>query len=237
MSSNPTTGDPSSGQHPFQEQKGADRTAEGPTNPAENQAVQETKQDAESAQQADTNDSDNRQQQGFSAGDKDVASRMVGEAKHPKTEEERQEMAAKGQLPKIPGDHSGEPMRMHSGPRDGDGAVTDPNAGEKGRAASVGQEGGGEHGKEKGTGEKYVRSTGTAADGGDFDATKPGAGREANRLLEEKGVHKTKSSERKGGDHPGEVNQPSASSEPSKVEKLKEKLHIGTGKLGNEQSV
>lgn len=33
----------------------------------------------------------------------------------------------------------------------------------------------------EGTGEKYVKSTGLAADGGDFDATKPGAGREADR--------------------------------------------------------
>lgn len=33
----------------------------------------------------------------------------------------------------------------------------------------------------KGTGQEYVRTTGFAADGGDFDATKPGAGREADR--------------------------------------------------------
>jgi hypothetical protein len=32
-----------------------------------------------------------------------------------------------------------------------------------------------------GTGEKYIKSTGFAADGGDFDATRPGAGREADR--------------------------------------------------------
>lgn len=38
------------------------------------------------------------------------------------------------------------------------------------------------------TGEQYVKSSGLAADGGDFDATKPGAGREADRLLEEKGM-------------------------------------------------
>jgi len=31
----------------------------------------------------------------------------------------------------------------------------------------------------EGTGERYVRSTGLAADGGDFDATHVGAGREA----------------------------------------------------------
>ena len=37
----------------------------------------------------------------------------------------------------------------------------------------------GHEGHGEGTGEKYVRSTGLAADGGDFDATRPGAGREA----------------------------------------------------------
>ena len=35
--------------------------------------------------------------------------------------------------------------------------------------------------KEKGTGEIWVKSTGVAAEGGDFDAKKPGAGKEADR--------------------------------------------------------
>lgn len=35
--------------------------------------------------------------------------------------------------------------------------------------------------KAEGTGEKWVKTSGLAADGGDFDATKPGAGREADR--------------------------------------------------------
>ncbi len=35
--------------------------------------------------------------------------------------------------------------------------------------------------KGEGTGEQYVKSNGLNADGGDFDATKPGAGREADR--------------------------------------------------------
>jgi hypothetical protein len=34
---------------------------------------------------------------------------------------------------------------------------------------------------DNGTGENYIKSKGTKADGGDFDAAKPGAGREANR--------------------------------------------------------
>lgn len=38
-----------------------------------------------------------------------------------------------------------------------------------------------EKSKSEGTGEQYVKTTGLAADGGDFDATKPGAGREADR--------------------------------------------------------
>jgi len=33
----------------------------------------------------------------------------------------------------------------------------------------------------EGTGEKYVKSSGMGADGGDFDAAKPGAAREADR--------------------------------------------------------
>jgi len=68
-----------------------------------------------------------------------------------------------------PDDHSGEPMKMH-----------DPTQ-QSERQGSVGQEGGGEHGKEKGTGEVWEKTTGLAAEGGDFDATRPGAGKEANR--------------------------------------------------------
>jgi hypothetical protein len=34
----------------------------------------------------------------------------------------------------------------------------------------------------QGTGEQYVKSTGLTADGGDFDATNPGAGKEADRM-------------------------------------------------------
>jgi hypothetical protein len=33
----------------------------------------------------------------------------------------------------------------------------------------------------EGTGEQYVKSSGMVADGGDFDASNPGAGREADR--------------------------------------------------------
>ena len=42
---------------------------------------------------------------------------------------------------------------------------------------------------EKGSGTKVVKSSGLAADGGDFDATKPGAGREADRMLYSLFIH------------------------------------------------
>lgn len=48
--------------------------------------------------------------------------------------------------------------------------------------AATGAAEGGEE-ESKGTGEQYVKSSGLAADGGDFDATKPGAGREADRTF------------------------------------------------------
>ena len=41
----------------------------------------------------------------------------------------------------------------------------------------------------EGTGEKWVKSTGVVAEGGNFDAAAPGAGREADRLLDEHGIH------------------------------------------------
>ncbi|KAH7001818.1 hypothetical protein EDB80DRAFT_62725 [Ilyonectria destructans] len=66
----------------------------------------------------------------------------------------------------------------------------------------------------KGTGQEYVRTTGFAADGGDFDATKPGAGREADRLLEEKGIHHGED----GFGHDGK-------DKPSLGERIKAKLH------------
>ncbi|KAH6890318.1 hypothetical protein B0T10DRAFT_315880 [Thelonectria olida] len=70
----------------------------------------------------------------------------------------------------------------------------------------------------QGTGQEYVRSSGFAADGGDFDATKPGAGREADRLWEEKGNHPDEQ-----GSHGGHGSK----DKPSLGHRLKEKLHLG----------
>ncbi|KAI0603490.1 hypothetical protein F4775DRAFT_35242 [Biscogniauxia sp. FL1348] len=79
----------------------------------------------------------------------------------------------------------------------------------------------------EGTGEQYVKSTGLNADGGDFDATKPGAGREAERLLEEKGVHPG-GSDAKGTSDESVGSKASGDSPKDKKslgKKIKDKLH------------
>ncbi|RYP10748.1 hypothetical protein DL765_008016 [Monosporascus sp. GIB2] len=75
--------------------------------------------------------------------------------------------------------------------------------------------------KREGSGEHYVRSSGLQADGGDFDVTKPGAGREADRLMEEKGIHNPNSDSPKKG-----VSTESKSGEKKGLgQKIKDKLH------------
>jgi len=100
---------------------------------------------------------------------------------------------------------------------------------EKAKAGDV-SAGGEDDGPQKeshgtGTGEQYVMTSGMKADGGDFDASKPGAGREADRLLEQKGV--------KHGPPANATPKPAAersstpdskSSKPSQKEKIKEKI-------------
>lgn len=126
---------------------------------------------------------------------------------------------------KDPNDHSGEPMHMHTGGPGEGGEV--PRTQEERRDSNLGQPGGQEHGKEEqGTGEEWVKTTGIAADGGDFDVTKPGAGREANRLMEEKGIHRSE---------PGKPAPPPdiSNTHKDKVplgQKIKDKLHIGSHK-------
>jgi len=138
--------------------------------------------------------------------------------KVPHTDEEREKAMETGDFPRDPNDHSGEPLKMH-----------DDTQVPKDRRDSVAQEGGGPHGKTLGTGEKYVKSSGLQVDGGDFDATKPGAGIEATRLLEEKGIHKDVGAAGPAADDKSSgksTDSPSPSEKRSKMAKLKEKLHI-----------
>jgi len=179
-------GDPSSAQTPAQKQQGADRPGDAP-GPKDSEAIKDKKESAEESQ--------------------------AGKPKVPHTDEEREEAMQKGEFPRDPGDHSGEPLKMHDGSE------------KKDRSASVSQEGGNPHGKTLGTGQQYIKSSGLQAEGGDFDATNPGAGAEASRLLEERGIKKDESEG--GGASPSPSDTPG---KQSKMAKLKEKLKIGTGK-------
>ncbi|RTE68763.1 hypothetical protein BHE90_016861, partial [Fusarium euwallaceae] len=76
--------------------------------------------------------------------------------------------------------------------------------------------------------DEYVHATGFHADGGDFDATKPGAGREADRLLEEKGVHlgeESSSGSHSHGSHEKHSHDDKHKDKPSLGERIKAKLH------------
>ncbi|CAK7274706.1 hypothetical protein SEPCBS119000_006309 [Sporothrix epigloea] len=71
-----------------------------------------------------------------------------------------------------------------------------------------------------GTGEKYIRSSGLQADGGDFDAAREGAGREADRILELKGIsHGVKEQPTTSAVDDAPVSD-SGSASPSKKEKV-----------------
>ncbi|KAL9121029.1 MAG: hypothetical protein Q9187_002415 [Circinaria calcarea] len=138
-----------------------------------------------------------------------------------------------GQAPKAQHQGAERPTEEPAGD-ESDAIVGAKAAAEK--AQSSGAPGGGLHpgqepesgpgapSKGEGTGEKYVKTTGMAADGGDFDAAKPGAGREADRLLEEKGVHREASGVSNSS---ASVDTSDTSSKPSMGQKIKEKLHIG----------
>jgi len=202
-----TTNPAESGAVPHQKQQGADRPTEVPSH-AHKEAITDKKDAAEHTQ---------------SEGHQKITS-----------DEQRNKLAEKGELPHDPNDHSGEPMKMHTG---GDPEV--PVEGETlkektERSASVGQEGGGEHGKEKGTGEEWVNTSGIAAEGGDFDATKPGAGREATRLMEEKGIKTEGATLDPNASKPDTASATSDEKvKVSKMAKLKDKLHIGGSKTSS----
>ncbi|KAK2754542.1 hypothetical protein FQN54_006943 [Arachnomyces sp. PD_36] len=81
--------------------------------------------------------------------------------------------------------------------------------------------------EEQPTGEKYVKSSGFAAEGGDFDATKPGAGREADRLLgHHEGTH-TGGGESHANHANGDAGGHNGQGKPKMMSKVKDKLHLG----------
>jgi len=81
----------------------------------------------------------------------------------------------------------------------------------------------GSHGS--GTGEEYVNSSGMKVDGGDFDTSKPGAAREADRLPEDRTVHYTAES---STIEDGNTEDPleDKAHKPSLKARVKAKLHL-----------
>jgi hypothetical protein len=81
--------------------------------------------------------------------------------------------------------------------------------------------------------DEYITASGFAADGGDFDASKPGAGREADRLMEQKGVHlgeggssePTSHTESHSSDKHHGSSHEDKKDKPSLGERIKAKLH------------
>ncbi|KAL6894941.1 hypothetical protein GGI43DRAFT_386085 [Trichoderma evansii] len=88
--------------------------------------------------------------------------------------------------------------------------------------------------KKEATEEEYVKSSGLAADGGNFDASKPGAGLEADRLLEQKGIkiddadpkHKDQDQSSSNNSSSGRKSSDSSRKDKPKLkERIKNKLH------------
>ncbi|PTB61842.1 hypothetical protein BBK36DRAFT_1145311 [Trichoderma citrinoviride] len=74
---------------------------------------------------------------------------------------------------------------------------------------------------------EYVKTTGLAADGGNFDASKPGAGLEADRLMEQKGLKSAEDDSKgtSGGRKSSDSGHHHHKDKPSVKERIKNKLH------------
>lgn len=123
---------------------------------------------------------------GFKAAQADIRDPESSATTDPKTETARKNVDDKDGL-----DSSENPAKVEgAGPRPVE-EVARERGGDAGRVGETGASSSTKEGEldqaenkdSKGTGEEYVKSSGLNADGGDFDATKPGAGREADREL------------------------------------------------------
>lgn len=120
---------------------------------------------------------------GFKAAQADIRDPDTSATTDPKVEAQRKNVDDKAGI-----DDSSNPAKADGpGPkpieevareRGGDAANI---GGKKAGAKDDDAEGLGGSSESKGTGEQYVKTSGLQADGGDFDATKPGAGKEADR--------------------------------------------------------
>ncbi|KAI0881924.1 uncharacterized protein GGS22DRAFT_191649 [Annulohypoxylon maeteangense] len=114
-----------------------------------------------------------------------------------------------------------EVARQHGG----NAGVSDESVGKTAGGEGEEEEEDGPNAKSKGegTGEQYVKSSGLKADGGDFDATKPGAGKEADRLMDEKGMHVANGNDADAAGH--SEGHGDKKEKKSIGQKIKDKLH------------
>lgn len=123
---------------------------------------------------------------GFKAAQADIRDPDSSATTDPKTEAARKNVDDKDGL-----DTSENPAKVEgAGPRPveevarergGDAGQVEGAGGASNTKTKEGELDNAENKDSKGTGEEYVKTSGLKADGGDFDATKPGAGREADR--------------------------------------------------------
>ncbi|KAI1212220.1 uncharacterized protein F4807DRAFT_363258 [Annulohypoxylon truncatum] len=209
----PSSSSPSSAAHFSKETGTAAESADAPANPSADLKARSAPKDT-SKSQADTRDPANPQTHPKAA-PTDVNDADDGP-------NEAQKLDGPGPKPLE------EVARQHGGDA---GVSEESSVGKtKGGAGDVGgkevveeeeEEESGPNAKSKGegTGEQYVKSSGLKADGGDFDATKPGAGREADRIMEEKGIHSA------NGDDGDEAGHGEKKEKTSIGQKIKNKLH------------
>lgn len=119
---------------------------------------------------------------GFKAAQADIRDPDSSATTDPKVEAERKNVDDTGALDEgnnpAKADGPGpKPIEEVARERGGDAAAI----GDKTQGKDDDPEGLGGKSENKGTGEQYVKTSGLQADGGDFDATKPGAGKEADR--------------------------------------------------------
>lgn len=123
---------------------------------------------------------------GFKAAQADIRDPDSSATTDPKVEAERKNVDDTGALDEgnnpAKADGPGpKPIEEVAREHGGDAAAAGAATGAKSDAGSDDPDGLGSKSDKKGTGEQYVKTTGLQADGGDFDATKPGAGKEADR--------------------------------------------------------
>lgn len=148
-----------------------------------------------------------------------------GDAKGSKSDDpsEEPEVDVSGPGPKpvaqLAAEHGGDAGKAGA-PKAGESAENKDKEGK-----GEGEGAAGEAGSKHEPGKTVVHATGLQADGGDFDAKNPGAAKEADRLMEEKGI-KHGSDHKKGEESPDKPGSP-GTQKKKLSERIKAKFHKG----------